>query len=55
MSSLKFQYNSSQTWKKQFSIPYGKTKNPGYRKQFLTIKEILGESLSLTSSCTTEQ
>jgi hypothetical protein len=25
----KFQHNYSQTWKEQFSVPYGKTKYPG--------------------------
>jgi hypothetical protein len=30
-------------------------KNPGKRKLFSTIKELLGQSPSLTSSCTTEQ
>jgi hypothetical protein len=30
-------------------------KNPGQGKLFSTIKEFLGESPSLTSSCTTEQ
>jgi hypothetical protein len=28
---------------------------PGYQKLFSTIEEILGESASLTSICTTEQ
>jgi hypothetical protein len=31
-----------------------KKKKPGQQKQFLTIKEILGEPLFLTSCCTTE-
>jgi hypothetical protein len=30
-------------------------KNPGKQKLFSTIKELLGESQPLTSSCTTEQ
>jgi hypothetical protein len=39
------------THKEQFSISYGKPKYPGYQKQFLTLKELLEESPSLTSSC----
>lgn len=34
----KFQQSSSQTLNGQYSILYGKTKNPGYPKQFSTIK-----------------
>jgi hypothetical protein len=30
-------------------------KNPGYQKLFSTIKEVLGQSPYLTSSCITEQ
>jgi hypothetical protein len=41
--------------KKQFSNSPGKAKNLEYRKQFLTIKEWLGESPFLTLSSTTEQ
>jgi hypothetical protein len=33
----------------------GIIKNPGYQKPFSTIKKLLRESPSLTSSCTTEQ
>jgi hypothetical protein len=33
----------------------GTTENPGEQKLFSTIKELLGESLSLTSSCIREQ
>jgi hypothetical protein len=48
MQSLsKLQHNSSQTWKRQFSTSYGKTKSSGYPKLFSTIKELPGESPSL--------
>ena len=39
----------------QLSTSSGITKNPGEQKQLLTIREVLGESPSLTSSSTTEQ
>jgi hypothetical protein len=51
-SPSKFQHNSSKTWKEQFSNSSGKAKNPEHGKQFLTIKEQLRESPSLTSSFT---
>ena len=51
----KFQHNSLQTLKEQFSTSQGKTKNPGQLKQSGTIKEFLEISPSLLSSCTTEQ
>jgi hypothetical protein len=48
-----------QFWKEQFSTSYGKPnqnkKTPGLPKQFSIIKELPGESLSLTSNCTTKQ
>jgi hypothetical protein len=37
------------------SVWKNKKKKTGKLKQFSTIKEVLGESLSLTSSCTTKQ
>jgi hypothetical protein len=40
---------------KAFPTSYGITKHPGLRKQFSTIKELLGSSPSLTSICTTQQ
>jgi hypothetical protein len=42
-SPSKSQYNSSKTWKDQFSNSSGKAKNPEYQNQFFTIKEQLGE------------
>jgi hypothetical protein len=54
-SLSKSQHNSLKTWKERFSNSSGKGKNPKQRKQFLTIKEELGESSSLTSSLTTEK
>jgi hypothetical protein len=47
-SPSEFQHNSLKTQKRLFSISYGKTKIPRIVKQFLTIKELLGESPSLT-------
>jgi hypothetical protein len=41
--------------KEQFSNLSGITKSPGYQKPFSTIKELLGEPPSLTSSSTTEK
>jgi hypothetical protein len=41
--SSKFQQNSSQSWKEQFSTSYGRTKNPGDPKLFRIIKALLGE------------
>ena len=41
--------------KGQFANSSGITKNLGYQKLFSTIKELLGESPSLTSSYITEQ
>jgi hypothetical protein len=38
-SPSKFQYNSSQTCKEQFSTSYGKTKIQGEPKQFSIIKD----------------
>jgi hypothetical protein len=39
----------------QFANLSGITKNPEYQKLFSVIKELLGKSASLTSSCTSEQ
>jgi hypothetical protein len=54
-SPSKSQHNFSRTWKEQFSNSSGKVKKWEYQKQFLTIKELLEESPSLTSSYTSEQ
>jgi hypothetical protein len=42
-SPSKSHHNSSKAWKEQSSNPSGKAKNPELWKQFLTIKERLGE------------
>jgi len=44
----KSQQNSSKTWNEKSSNSSGKAKNLELQKQFLTIKEQLGESPSLT-------
>jgi hypothetical protein len=56
-SPSKFQLNSIPLFIEieKFPTLSGITEDPGQSKLFTTIIENLGESLSLTSSCTTEQ
>jgi hypothetical protein len=52
---IKIPNNSSKTSKEQFSNSSEKAENPESGKQFLTAKEPLGKSPSLTTSFTREQ
>jgi hypothetical protein len=50
---IKIPTQSSQRQKEQFANSFGITKKQGHQKTFTTIKELIGESPSLTSSYTT--